>query len=128
MAGGLADDCFGDVEGDGVPAEEEVSSPLEEGGDSAWDSEDFEGSMPDCVSSCGEVACEGSVSSTGRERLLRSSSGSAITAIRVPTLIPFDPCGCYIWIMSIPYVASTWRDLLTIILAILPSSWASTSI
>lgn len=80
---------------------EEKSCPLEEGGASACDSEDFERSTPDCVSSCGEVADDGFGSSAGSERLLRSSSVSARTAIRVPTLTPLEPSGCYTWQISL---------------------------
>jgi len=73
-----------------------MSSPLEDGGASACDSEDFEGSTPDCVSSCGDVAGDAFGSSSGSERLLKSSSDSARTAIRVPTLTLLEPSDCCI--------------------------------
>ena len=60
------------------------------GGASACDSDD--GSIPDCRSSRGEEAL--ALSSLGIERVLRSSPGSARTAIRVPTLTPLVPSGC----------------------------------
>ena len=72
---------------------EGASAPLEDGGASAWDSEDFEGLMLDLASPCEDGAA--TLSSFGSERLLRSSSSSASIPIRVPTLTPFDPSGCY---------------------------------
>lgn len=66
--------------------------PFDEGGASAWDSEGLSGSMPDLVSSGGDGA--GAESSAGRESVLRSSPGSAITPMRVPTLTLLDPSGC----------------------------------
>ncbi len=68
------------------------SSGFEEGGAWAWDSDDFGASMPDLSSSCGEDV--GADSSAGRVNVLRSSSISASTAIRVPTFTPFDPASC----------------------------------
>ncbi len=67
--------------------------PFEEGGASAWDSEDFAGSTPDFVSSRGDGA--GGECSAGRESVLRSSPGSAVTAMRVPTFTLLEPSGCY---------------------------------
>ena len=92
MPGGLdGSDGVSDEVSDEV--DEVVSIPLEEGGASAWDSEDLAGSTPDFVSSCGDgVDAESSV---GRESVLRSSSGSAVTAMRVPTLTLLEPSGCY---------------------------------
>jgi len=72
--------------------DEGVSTPLEDGGASAWDSEDSEGSMPDFVSSCGDAA--NAEFSLGRESVLRSSPGSAITAMRVPTFTALEPSAC----------------------------------
>ncbi len=104
MVDGLGDDpSEGDEasEADSEPYAEGTSSPLEDGGASACDSEDFERSTPDRVSSCGEVAGDDFGSSAGSERLLRSSSVSTMTAIRVPTLTLLEPSGCYTWQISL---------------------------
>ena len=85
-----------DGEGDFGSGEIEAVSfvGFDVGGASACDSEDFEASMPDLRSSCGDGL--GADSSARMERVLRSSSASAMTAIRVPTFIPFAPSFCYI--------------------------------
>lgn len=70
----------------------EESSAFEEGGALAWDSDDFDASMLDLRSSCGEGV--GADSSAGIDNVLSSSSVSASTAIRVPTFTPFDPASC----------------------------------
>lgn len=72
--------------------DEGPSALFDDGGASACDPEDLEGSMPDLRSSCGDGAAL--ESSAGMERVLRSSSASASTAIRVPTLTPFAPSFC----------------------------------
>ena len=70
------------------------SEGFNDGGASACDSEDIEASIPDLRSSCGEGL--GADSSAGMDRVLKSSSASAMTAIRVPTLTPFAPSFCYV--------------------------------
>ena len=73
--------------------------------------------------------CEGGgASSAGRERLGRSSSASARTAILVPTLMPLAPSACCSTIQRIAEELPIVGMKLTIIFANLPSSWASTSI
>ena len=68
------------------------SPDFEEDGASAWDSDDFDASIPDSRSSCGEgVRAD---SSAKRFNVLRSSSVSAKTAMRVPTFTPLDPVCC----------------------------------
>ena len=52
------------------------------------------GSTPDLVSSCGDGA--GAGFSAGMESVLRSSPGSAVTAMRVPTFTLLEPSGCCI--------------------------------
>ena len=114
-----------DGEAEGREGAEDLSSPFDVGGASACDSEDCEASTSDCVSSCGEVIREGSISSPGGGRLLRSSSGSAIIAIRVPTLTPLDPSGCCMLQVSFQSPVVVVRGPLgplTVILAICPSS------
>lgn len=131
MVDGLGDDpSEGDEasEADSEPYVEGTSSPLEDGGASACDSEDFERSTPDRVSSCREVAGDDFGSSAGSERLLRSSSVSAMIAIRMPTLTLLEPSGCYTWQISLEVQGAVAHSPLTIILAICPSSCASTSI
>lgn len=71
---------------------EDVCASFEDGGASAWFSDDLDVSIPDLRSSWGEDA--GAESSAGIDRVLRSSSVSAMTAIRVPTLTPLEPSGC----------------------------------
>ncbi len=89
---GLPDDGEGDFGFGGVEAV--LSVGFGGGGASACDSDDFEASMPDLSSSCGDGL--GADCSVGMDRVLRSSSASAMTAIRVPTLTPFAPSFCYI--------------------------------
>lgn len=127
---GFADGFRDDSSDEAVCEEEEggMSSPFEDGGASACDSEDVEGSTPDFVSSCGEVAGDGFESSSGKERLLRLSSVSAMTAIRVPTLTPLEPPGCCTSRLSLQDFAIEPPWAPTVILAICPSSCASTSI
>ena len=67
-------------------------SPLQEGEASAWDSADGERSVLD-LESCRSERFVGFFSA-GRERLLKSSSVSAIIAILAPTLTLFVPDGC----------------------------------
>ena len=70
-------------------------------------------------------------SSGGSERQLKSSSASAITAMRVPTLIAFEPSPCYVTRpISLEDATSRFCPgwVHTVILAITPSSCASTSI
>ena len=88
---GLPDDGESDFGCGGVEAV--LSEGFDDGGASACDSKDLEASMPDLRSSCEDGL--GVDSSAGIERVLKSSSASAMTAIRVPTLTPFAPSICY---------------------------------
>jgi hypothetical protein len=73
-----------DPEGVAVPDDDGVGL----GVDSAEDSDGRGGGGADLVSS---LAGGGADSSGGISRVVRSSPGSAITAIRVPTFTPFAP-------------------------------------
>jgi len=88
----LPEDGKGNFGSEGVEAF--LSTGFDDGGASACDSEDFEASMPDFRSSWDDGL--EAAWSVGRESVLRSSSASAMTAIRVPTLTPFAPSFCYI--------------------------------
>lgn len=97
---GSPEDGEGDFGCGGVEAV--LSTGFDDGGASACDSEDFEASMPDLRSSWGDGL--GADCSVGRESVLRSSSASAMTAMRVPTLTPFAPSFCYIRTALSPWV------------------------
>lgn len=69
-----------------------VPSLFDDEGDSACGLDSFDGSTSEFWVCCAEDV--GAVSS-GIERELSSSSVSANTAIREPTLMPFEPACCY---------------------------------